>query len=288
MNRIVRLLAACILSWLGLNAQKPMVTIWIHGTMPSLIVPKFAKHSFFHLEHGLVPISQYHDTDQLYKIADALINTCPEQFNADHYYTFGWSGKLSFTERKKAAQELYQSIVSLNKSYQETHGQPPHIRVITHSHGGNVALSMAKVKQSDEPFIIDELVLLACPVQEKTKHLIAHDCFNRVYSLYSSGDIIQIIDPQGLYQNSKTDKLFSEHTFNHHEKLRQAQIEKNGKSLAHMDFLWTSFAQHLPSLLQSLDEFYTSVVHDQECTKVLDIHTSKHNGFTIHKKLAYT
>ena len=103
MNRILRLITICILSWFGLDAQKPMVTIWIHGTMPSLIVPKFAKHSFFHLEHGLVPINQYHHKDQLYKIAHTLISACPEQFSFDHYYTFGWSGKLSFTERKKAA-----------------------------------------------------------------------------------------------------------------------------------------------------------------------------------------
>ena len=137
--------------------------------------------------------------------------------------------------------------------------------------------------------IVDELILLACPVQEKTKHLIVDDCFTKVYSFYSDGDIIQIIDPQGLYKNSKAKKLLSERTFDQHAKLYQAQVEMNGRSLMHIDFLWTSFSQHLPSLCNSLDQFHSNIMHDQQrCTKVLDIQTTKNNEFTIHKKVAYT
>ncbi len=289
MTRVLKLVTLCILFCFCLNAQQKTITIWIHGSMPSLIVPKFAKKSFFHLEHGLVPITSYNDKDQLYKIAKTLTESCPEQFNMDHYYTFGWSGKLCFTERKKAARELYQNSILLQESYKATYGDLPYIRIITHSHGGNVVLNLAKVKKQDDSLTIDELILLACPVQEKTKHLIADDCFNKVYSFYSGGDTIQILDPQGLYKKGKAKKLFSERTFDHHAKLRQAQVKKNGRSLMHIEFLWTSFFQYLPSLCQEIDHFYRKVIHDQErCTKVLDIKTTKNNKFTIHKKVTYT
>ncbi len=289
MTRVLKLATLCIMFCFCLDAQQKTVTIWIHGTMPSLIVPKFAKKSFFYLDHGLVPITRYNHKDQLYKIATTLTESCPERFDIDHYYTFGWSGKLCFTERKKSAQELYHNIASLKESYMTTYDDPPYIRIITHSHGGNVVLNLAKVKKRDDPLIIDELILLACPVQEKTKHLIANDCFNKVYAFYSGGDTIQILDPQGLYKKGKTKKLFSERTFDPHAKLRQTQVKMNGRSLMHIEFLWTSFFQYLPSLCNSLDHFYNSIVHDQKSyAKILDIQTTKNNEFNIHKKLAHT
>ncbi len=285
MTRVLKLATLCIMFCFCLEAQQKTITIWVHGTMPNLIVPKFAKKSFFHLDHGLVPIASYNDKDQLYKIAKALTKSCSKQFDIDHYYTFGWSGKLCFTERKKAAQELYQNIVFLQESYKTTYGDLPYIRIITHSHGGNVVLNLAKVKKQDDSLTIDELILLACPVQEKTKHLIADDCFNKVYSFYSGGDTIQILDPQGLYPKSKTKKLFSDRTFDHHVKLRQSQVKINGRSLMHIEFLWTNFLKYLPALCQEIDHFYRIIVPSQiTYEKILDVR-SKDDQVYMRRKL---
>ena len=72
MTRVLRLVILCIMFCFCLDAQQKIITIWIHGTMPSLIVPKFAKRSFFHLDHGLVPIASYNEYDKLYKIAKTI------------------------------------------------------------------------------------------------------------------------------------------------------------------------------------------------------------------------
>src|SRR5690606_21498756 len=68
--------------------------------------------------------------------------------------------------------------------------------IIAHSHGGNLALHMAKIRTAPSPLTVKSLILLACPVQEKTMHLIDTPMFQRIYSLYSSFDLVQVLAPQ--------------------------------------------------------------------------------------------
>ncbi len=228
------------------------------------------------------------DYDTKYRkrsIAELLCQISPDQYALDQFYFFGWNGKLCFNERKNAAKELYKAILELIDTYETQYGQKPKIRIITHSHGGNVVLNLAKAQDPQHPLIIEELIILGCPVQEKTKHLVEADCFPKVYAFYSSTDIFQIIDPQGLYKKGKTKKTFSGRTFDHHDTLRQACVKLNGRSLMHIDFLLTSFLKHLPALCQEIDHFYRILIPSQiTYEKSLDIR-SKDDQVYMRKKL---
>lgn len=239
--------------------ERPCITIWVHGTK------LFTRllHYFSFCPPGLtlakdLPKKYHHRT-----IADTLIKADENFCSHDTFYLFGWSGKLSFTARKRAAQELYDSLCTLITEYQEKYNQRPYIRIITHSHGGNVALNLASIVQESD-FYIDELILLACPVQEKTKEYSNSPIFKKVISLFSTLDKIQILDPQGIYINyeknnekEKTKKaklpLFSKRVFPCTPQLTQAQLKIHGRGLLHLEFLFPKFLRLLPGLLSTLD-----------------------------------
>ncbi len=238
----------------------PWITVWIHGTR-MLTRPFFKK--FFHVDLGLKKATrigaEYHHRE----IADTLSEIDEHRFCLDRFYLFGWSGHLSFEARHQAAQELCDALQELITTYQKEQNITPRIRLITHSHGGNVALNLADIVPEISPFLIDELVMMACPVQERTKELIDSDCFKRIYSLYSSRDIIQVLDPQGWYPGGhKKDlmkrKWFSGRLFPPHPKLTQALITYNGRGIMHAEFLLCQhlcgFVQHFPEILTTLEQ----------------------------------
>lgn len=231
--------------------QSPTVTIWIHGTKltPSAVLP-----NFFYRKVGMHPIITYDSKYHLRKLAHCLEQSDQTNFMLEHFYVFGWSGKLSFTERKKAAQDLYDELINLCNHYKLKYGTMPKFRIITHSHGGNVALNLAQIKKDD--FIkVSELILLACPVQTQTMHLLQDPIFEQVYSFYSETDIIQIIDPQGLYKNKapKT-SLFSKREFPEHNKLVQIKTRARKRGLMHIEFLSLPFISHLPLALGKIKD----------------------------------
>lgn len=70
------------------------------------------------------------------------------------YYTFGWSGFISKEARRKEALYLHNALSEeLKKFYAQ--GISPKIRLITFSHGGNVALNLAAVERciNQEPTV---------------------------------------------------------------------------------------------------------------------------------------
>lgn len=231
----------------------PKVTIWIHGT--TLTSDKVMPH-FFYRKQGLNPIKEYAEKYQLRKIANHLDQLSPELFPLEHFYSFGWNGKLSFQERERAAQTLYYELMNLCDFYHEKYNILPYIRIITHSHGGNVALNLAKVKEKNKPMAISELILLACPVQTETMNLINDDLFEKIYSFYSDADLLQIIDPQGLYHNKTTaNSLFSQRLFPQNKKIWQIKTKTGNRGFAHIDFLFINkFLKHLPDVMKELVE----------------------------------
>lgn len=104
---------------------------------------------------GLHPFSPSFDTHNavykyaLYPIAaayHALANLVLPKTIHNLYYSYGWSGLISQTRRRKEAIRFYNA---LQKEYADLHakGITPCIRIIAHSHGGNVALNMAGVHE---------------------------------------------------------------------------------------------------------------------------------------------
>lgn len=227
--------------------QNHCATIFIHGSLP----PVFSKIVY----QGECPlgISCAKDQDKKHiigKIGVVLSQTDNSKFPLDDFYLFGWSGKLSFDERKKAAFNLYQEI---KKRFNEE------INIIGHSHGCNVALNLvhAAVHHQDSNLKIKKLILLAPPVQEVTKNLVKSDIFEKIFSFYSSSDLSQIIDPQGLYgisyRHSKNVPFFSQRIFPKDPKMSQFRILINNKDLWHIDFISEKFLQFLPPILNKVN-----------------------------------
>ena len=132
---------------------------------------------------------------------------------------------------------------------------------------------MAEVQDHDCDFSIDELILLACPVQERTSPNIKNPLFERVYSIFSSMDSIQVIDPQGFHywRNHRNgtfkerikSSFFSERCFKEDEKLLQIKVKfhKEGvlrvrRGLMHVEFIMEPFVCYLSKLINEAEEHY--------------------------------
>jgi hypothetical protein len=244
--------------------KPPPITIWVHGT---LIFRKPSYHSIFQNKTKLVPILSLPEEHHFRTLTKTIHDNEPNQFPLEEFYIFSWSGKLHNQVRKEAAQKLYNEIVRIYNEYQQKYGCDPTVTIITHSHGGNVVLKMAKIKNADLPFTIASLILLACPVQEKTKHLINNALFKRVYSLSSSLDIIQILAPQfklACTTNPITAKPrrhycippFSSRLFPSYSHLTQAKIRINGFPISHTHFSTRKFVALLPTIVEKLDQWH--------------------------------
>lgn len=261
------------------KTMTPTITVFIHGTR---IFPKFYAQELFYSPDGLKNITEIEQESHMHTIAKTLEQKDPQRFTYENFYTFGWNGLLDFTERKKAAENLYKTLKDFSLSYFNQHGSSPRIRLITHSHGGNVALNLALVAQEvgDNKFNIAELILLACPVQEKTKHLSSAALFEKIYSLSSHNDFLQIIDPQGLHQDDTETPLFSERRFPAHQHLLQADIKLSGFSPLHIEFLTQHFFTKLPTIINAMDNYHTTLQESGK-TYIIDVHDDK---IKIYKK----
>jgi len=258
------------------------ITVWIHG---SRVLPEFHPQELFYAPKGLNAITDVDKNLFKYKYAKTLSQKNPERFQKADFYAYGWSGKINFTERENVARDLYENLQNLIQKYKDVDGISPKLRIITHSHGGNVALNLATVKDSnDTSFLVDELILLACPVQERTKDLIKDLTFKRVYSFFSSGDIIQCIDPQRLHKENRHDKkcpLFSKRRFPAHAKLSQAKVRSHGRGIMHIEYLFLKFVSKLPQFLDALDKDFAKRDKTYNPEKIkydflaVDLHTKK-------------
>jgi hypothetical protein len=267
------------------ESEPPPITIWVHGT---LIFRTPSYHNIFNKKSGLVPATSLPQNNHFRILADTMAHNDPDHFPLEEFYIFSWSGKIRDQERKTAAEKLYTDLLTLIDAYQKKYHSYPIIRIIAHSHGGNVALKMAKIKNSSPTLHIKSLILLACPVQDKTMNLISTPLFERVYSLYSSLDIIQIIAPQfrrGSTIGHTTIKkkrpyripLFSSRIFPHYQHLTQAKIKINHLPISHTAFSTNRFVAILPQILQKLDiwDAYSEKINTLHKHKLLCIYTDR-------------
>lgn len=233
------------------------VTIWVHGTKTiTELIPKI-----FFVPSGLNKTEIIDSTYYIKEMHSILCNVSPCDFNFDDFYAFGWSGGLGYNYRLIAAQDLYLAIQKLISEYNDK-GFEVELTIITHSHGGNVALNLAnihnEIQNSKEKinFKVDRLILLACPIQDQTHSLIHDNIFKKVYSIYSKADMLQVVDPQGLYKENKNKNvsLFSNRRFKHCDKLKQVKIKINGRAIMHSEFLSRRFLKILPGLLKIMDD----------------------------------
>lgn len=233
------------------------ITIYIHGTYPPIIKNIFSRF-MSSKKHGLVKVQSLSEKNYIHNNFKVLNKADNINFPIEHSYSFGWSGKLSTKERELAGRELYNAIKKLSSEYQKDNITPK-ITLLTCSHGGNVALNLANFDQND--FEIERLILLACPVQHRTKELIKSKIFKNKYLLYSKSDWLQIADPQGLYNQQAP--LFSERKFDASSNLKQVSVQFENKrpwskkayleDAWHIDFIKQKIHEILPQILITLD-----------------------------------
>lgn len=256
-----------------INPTDHTITVWVHGTR------LFGSSTFlkeFDNKPGLKKASLVGPC-KLKTIALALTNAAPDCFDPEHFYLFGWDGKLTNAARKEAAEHLYRDLKNLSADYKKQYHVTPRLRLMSHSHGGNVILNLAAIDDPEkEKLEIDQVILLACPVQECTKKFIHDARFKQVFSLYSRLDMYQIIDPQGLHPSSPNRfPIFSERTFDHDTKLIQSKIRVNKRGLTHYEFVQQDFLNNLPHILTILSHWHEQDPHlGASAKKLLAINTN--------------
>lgn len=131
------------------------------------------------------------------KIAGCYDNYCKLQNNETirSYYTFGWSGHLNQGRRHYWSDSLYKELIKEVRRIKKIENKNVNIILITHSHGGNVALRLVDIeKKYKKGLKVKRLVLLGTPVQKETSQAIYSDLFEKIYNIYSRGDPVQVID----------------------------------------------------------------------------------------------
>jgi hypothetical protein len=139
---------------------------------------------------------------------------------------------------------------------------------------------------------VDKLILIGTPVQSETKKLISDPMFKKVYSFYSNGDMIQVIDIVS------TEDAISKRRYNNSDKTSKlVQIElKIGKKEPRHTELWLFggsdnsmlYRKHLaiyplpafvfiPVIIKQLDSKYPNA---REILSVID-KNKKNKNFTI-------
>lgn len=273
-----RLLGVISLLFHGIIFSVPSITVYIHGSQNAT---KLLSKDIWYCQKGLHHINELPKTSLFVQDAQLLQQGNPLLFSAEHYYTFGWSGKIKFSVRQEAGQDLYNAIKKLLRSYYEEYGAYPVVRIVTHSHGGNIALNMAQHLPFFENCKIElELILLACPVQKVTEHIINHPEISRSYNLYSTFDLIQKLDfykHNGRWYFPK--RIFETTASNCYQIL----IKVNGKRLSHTDFCH-SIVRHIPEIIGAVDEAIAKELYLAKY-EILDPGFIFYNGFNVSKAM---
>ncbi len=110
------------------------------------------------------------------------------------YYTFGHLGLMSQKYREQISYKLYDHLCNTVDEYKKHYDQV-HVVVVAHSHGGNIALNLAKSEMfSGRGLVVDDLIMFGTPIQVETAGYAYGPPFKRVINCYSDGDIVQIAD----------------------------------------------------------------------------------------------
>lgn len=131
----------------------------VRGTKYKKTVSKMRKEPHFYasqpiMQRGLIKIKPSFDLAvtssarfAAYPILKAY-EKVNKQFSSkavnNHFYTFGWSGLISQQRRRKEAIRFYNSLSEELEQYKGS-GIQPKIRILAHSHGGNIALNLSAV-----------------------------------------------------------------------------------------------------------------------------------------------
>ena len=131
----------------------PYVTVWVHD---SRAFKPFDEYIHATPHQGMQTMASLTKKHHIKKLAQMLADADPVKSPFEHFYAFGWSGDLSFQARHDEAARLHAELEELVSTYTKKYGHAPFIRIITHSHGGNVALNLATIEHTNKEWFINE------------------------------------------------------------------------------------------------------------------------------------
>jgi hypothetical protein len=169
-------------SLLGLLSIPNVIKDQIKGSLYAKINKRMRKDPIFYkdlpmLEKGFLKIEPTFDflsTSTLrfavypivksYELVNDYLNYDKEK---NYFYTFGWSGYLSQQKRRAESIRLYnalsEEIERLNRQ-----GVSPKVRLIAHSHGGNVSLNLGAIFKVLTSKSLDQLETLSNNIDERS------------------------------------------------------------------------------------------------------------------------
>lgn len=261
-----------------------VITVYVHGTLfnwRNILATIPVASQLTYVPDGLTLVKNLDKEAIAHSLARDFCKKDSKRFVYDNFYAFGWSGKWSFEERDKSSKFLSEELVKISSEYEQENGIKPVIRIVTFSHGGNVALGMASYLPKN--FEV-EVICIGCPIQPETENWMVSDCFSKIYVISSLNDIIQVSDPINIYRNMRRDnaqqllsKRFSDYDGT---KLKQACVSVNGTYLGHYE-LFQLFNKHVPAVLNRLDAL--SEIHGTKkfYVDVTDKFFRFYNGFNV-------
>lgn len=221
------------------TTQDHTITVFVHGTFP---VRKILQHipggrSLIYCPQGLSLAKKLPKTYHFHKMAQGCVSCDPERYTFDQFYIFGWKSEHIYHEtRMLAAERLVNGLQSLVNDYYAQHHIIPTIQLIGFSHGGNVVLNTANYL----PLLVDDtkvpvkIWLFGTPVQKINQDCVNSKNFNKVYSVYSSKDWLQRMDPQGLRDKKyRKNNFWSDRTFDTAYSCVQVNFTVNNKPISH-------------------------------------------------------
>lgn len=163
----------------SLTSSNEWLTIFVHGTFGCLLglfsIPSVLKDCVGHtiykelakaqrkdtsnfldqpmLQTGLIRVQPTYDLRitngqkfSAYPLAKAFqeFSRTNSDKSGDTFYTFGWSGLLSQKQRRIEAVRFYNELTNELERYHKE-GRYPKIRLIAHSHGGNLCLNLGSI-----------------------------------------------------------------------------------------------------------------------------------------------
>lgn len=148
-------------STLGLLNAYQVINDNVEGTSYKKVVSKMRRDPFFFreqplLQKGLVwvrPTFDLRKNDGKKYAAYPMCNVykemtekvCPGK-EKNYFYTFGWSGLVSQRRRRLEAVRFYNELDSKLRKYHKK-GIHPKLRVLAHSHGGNVVANIGAISR---------------------------------------------------------------------------------------------------------------------------------------------
>jgi hypothetical protein len=257
------------------QTDSEQIVIFIHGTLPPILGPLIRA---IEVPQGLHCTCQIPDTMVLRRIPHVLARSficAGYDIPYADFYNYGWEGYLCFNTRENAGERLYQAI----KDY------TGEIILIGHSHGGNVALeTIHAAEEAGNTQLKITLILLATPIQEKTKPYAQSPIIKRLFNIYSIGDRVQVSDPQGIYKQFRCSEewcgpFFSERTLPMQDNLIQIRVRYHDRSPGHLEFMLPYFLKSLPALMDYVEE---EIGFGNEC--VVNIPKCGHPYEVIHRR----